>query len=224
MKILFLRVGIDRGCGGTLSPIFEDGSFEYVPIPEFADVDSSRGLTYKDLAAKNGGDLSQYSNQNGYVHYDPEFESFTYGEPTKTKRAQLRKLEKNDVLVFYAGFKGANHAPGTCFVIGYFTVERVYSVHDISVWPPADASDLLGNAHFRRKHPEPTLVVVKGLKNASRILAKAKRFSDDQQRVLAELEPVVGFSGSVKRAVGRWVPEAHHAATLAWLGVYSSSN
>lgn len=32
IKILFLLVGIDRGCGGTLSPRFSDGTFEYVPV------------------------------------------------------------------------------------------------------------------------------------------------------------------------------------------------
>src|SRR5207237_1564496 len=33
-KALLLRVGIDRGAGGILAPIFPDGSFEYVPPPE----------------------------------------------------------------------------------------------------------------------------------------------------------------------------------------------
>ncbi|MBW9105813.1 MULTISPECIES: hypothetical protein [Paraburkholderia] len=33
-KILFLRVGIDRGCDGRLSPIEAGGRFEYMPIPE----------------------------------------------------------------------------------------------------------------------------------------------------------------------------------------------
>lgn len=36
MKAMLLRVGIDTGYGGTLGPIFEDGSFEFVPIPELA--------------------------------------------------------------------------------------------------------------------------------------------------------------------------------------------
>lgn len=33
-KALLLRVGMDRGTGGALGPIFDDGSFEYTPIPE----------------------------------------------------------------------------------------------------------------------------------------------------------------------------------------------
>ena len=31
---MLLRVGIDKGCGGALSPIFEGANFEYIPIPE----------------------------------------------------------------------------------------------------------------------------------------------------------------------------------------------
>ena len=34
MKGLLLRVGIDKGSGGCLAPIFRDRSFEYIPIPE----------------------------------------------------------------------------------------------------------------------------------------------------------------------------------------------
>ena len=34
MKCFLLRVGIDKGFGGCPAPIFEDGTFEYVPIPE----------------------------------------------------------------------------------------------------------------------------------------------------------------------------------------------
>ncbi len=33
-KALLLRVGLDRGTGGALGPIYPDGTFEYIPIPE----------------------------------------------------------------------------------------------------------------------------------------------------------------------------------------------
>ena len=36
------------------------------------------------------------------MHFDPEFETYTYGDPT-SKRRTLLKLNKNDLLVFYAG-------------------------------------------------------------------------------------------------------------------------
>lgn len=39
MKVALLRVGIDSGSGGIDGPVFSDGSFEYLPIPD------SDGLT-----------------------------------------------------------------------------------------------------------------------------------------------------------------------------------
>ena len=39
------------------------------------------------------------------IHNDPEFETFTDGDPTVPKRG-LRNLAKGDLLVFYAGLEG----------------------------------------------------------------------------------------------------------------------
>ena len=33
-KAVLLRVGIDAGCGGIQGPLFEDGSFDFVCIPD----------------------------------------------------------------------------------------------------------------------------------------------------------------------------------------------
>jgi hypothetical protein len=34
MQVVLLRVGIDSGCGGIQGPLFEDGSFDFVCIPD----------------------------------------------------------------------------------------------------------------------------------------------------------------------------------------------
>jgi hypothetical protein len=39
MKVALLRVGIDSGTGGMQGPIFQDGSFEFVPIPDVSGLD-----------------------------------------------------------------------------------------------------------------------------------------------------------------------------------------
>ena len=39
-----------------------------------------------------------------HVHVDPEFETFTYGDPTVPKRS-LRDLRPGDLLVFYCGLQ-----------------------------------------------------------------------------------------------------------------------
>ena len=51
MQVVLLRVGIDTGSGGILGPLFSDGSFEYIPIPDcFAGrgVDTSLKLAASD--------------------------------------------------------------------------------------------------------------------------------------------------------------------------------
>ena len=45
----------------------------------------------------------------------------------------------------------------------------------------------------------------------------AKEFSDDKQQVLESIKDIIGFGGSVRRGIGRWVPESHHDKTLEWL-------
>ena len=39
-----------------------------------------------------------------HVHVDPEWETFTYGDPTTPKRS-LRHLKPGDFLVFYCGLQ-----------------------------------------------------------------------------------------------------------------------
>ena len=34
VNIAMIRVGVDAGCGGIQGPLFKDGSFEFIPIPE----------------------------------------------------------------------------------------------------------------------------------------------------------------------------------------------
>jgi hypothetical protein len=34
MNVVLLRVGVDEGAGGIQGPLLEDGTFEYIPIPD----------------------------------------------------------------------------------------------------------------------------------------------------------------------------------------------
>jgi hypothetical protein len=96
-------VGIDTGCGGALAPLFPDGSFEYIPIPEGQVTVEGRGVRFCDLPARSGGSIARFVPlrlRDGYAHHGPEFETFTYGDPTRNKRAQLQRLSSGDRLVF----------------------------------------------------------------------------------------------------------------------------
>ncbi len=220
-RILFLRVGMSLECG-ALGPLFPDGSFEYVPIPEKCQVDSSRSILFSQIPARSGGDIEQFvppRYRGTPAHYDPEFETFTYGDPARNKRTQLLRLNSHDLLVFYAGLRPLIEKQGSkLYIIGYFSVQKVYKMDMLEPWPPPALEHLWANAHFKRKNGDPNLVIVKGFPQVSRLLGKAVPLSDSHQKVLPELERILGLTGSIKRAgAGRWVPDTHVELVMDWL-------
>jgi hypothetical protein len=52
-----LRVGIDSGSGGMDGPLFADGTFEFVPIPDSTGLDER---TYGNQIARTGTPLSDF--------------------------------------------------------------------------------------------------------------------------------------------------------------------
>jgi hypothetical protein len=212
---------MDLGFGG-LGPLFADGRFEYVPIPENPQRTSSRSLCFSDICARSGGTIERFvppRYRAGPAHYDPEFDTFTYGDPTRNKRTQLLRLARNDILVFYAGLRPPPERRGSrLYVIGYFTVQNIHDVRTLKPWPPPALKHLWANAHFRRSKPEVGLVVVEGSRHNSRLLERAVALSDEHQRVSPEMERRLGLTGSVMRAgAGRWVPATHVAGVERWL-------
>src|SRR5262249_295727 len=127
MKIAMVRVGVDAGCGGIQGPIFANGDFEFIPIPDDRLLDPR---TYGNIKGRSGRPLADFFQPsrrskmpNQPVHVDPEFTTFTYGDPATPKRG-LRKLVKGDLLVFYAGLQGFQCCiPPGLYLIGYFEVE-----------------------------------------------------------------------------------------------------
>lgn len=212
---------MDLGYGG-LGPLFPNGSFEYVPIPENPKKTSSRSLMFSQIPARRGGFLDEFAParfRGGPAHYDPEFETFTYGDPTKNKRGQLLRLIRGDLLVFYAGLRPPSQRSGSrLYLIGYFTIVNVYNCDAACPWPPPSLQHLWANAHFRRKACDPGLVVAQGAPTASRLFRFAIPLSDEQQEVLPDMEIRLGITGSVKRAgAGRWIPATHVTQVEGWL-------
>ena len=220
-KGLLLRVGIDLGCGGALGPIFPDGTFEYVPIPESPEFVGARSVRFQDLPARYGGTLAQYvprRYRESAAHYDPEFETYTYGDPTKNKRAQLLRLESGDFLLFYAGLcPPGSRDKSRLYLIGYFAVTGVYRVEHTEAWPPLASQHLLKNAHLRRSVPDEGLVIVSGDPNSSRLLNRAVAISDHAQYATDEVNRSMGARGSLKRAIGRWVAPECMASLHNWI-------
>src|SRR5439155_14904008 len=103
---VLLRVGVDAGCGGIQGPLFNDGSFEFICIPDKKRVSIH---TYGAMIGRNGKPFAEYFPgasrkriAGQHIHLDPEFETFTYGDPTSPKRS-LRHLKPGDLLAFYCG-------------------------------------------------------------------------------------------------------------------------
>ena len=221
MQVVLLRVGIDTGFGGIHSPVFKDLSFELLSIPDSFALDKR---TYGNTAIKKGGFLVDYfpvtrrdKMRAQSIHVDPEFETFTYGDPTPPK-ASLRKLQQGDILVFYAGLQGWNFSSlPALYIVGWFEIAWAGKANSIS---QAQLSIMFPN-NFHVMHAEvfrqqrDRLVLVKGSEN-SRLLKTAVKISalgtDKNGRALhrfsAEMQSVFGgFAGktSIQRSPPRWV-------------------
>src|SRR5947209_8440860 len=134
MKMVLLRVGVDSGCRPIHAngPLLPDGSFELIPIPDH--VSESESRTYGNTIGRLGRPFADYFPQRRAaithqpMHVDPEFETYTYGSPTRMQTS-LATLEEGDMLVFYGGLRpvtedGIPHLGSrpTCYLFGYFEV------------------------------------------------------------------------------------------------------
>jgi len=228
MRVVLLRIGVDSGSGGIQGPLFRDSSFELIPIP---DKFRKRGVdprTYGNTIGKHGRVLLEYfpdrlreKMRNQPMHVDPEFDTFTYGDPTFPKR-RLRKLSKGDLLVFYAGLEGwgMTERPAALYIVGYFEIEMAGRAGKFG--PRKLGTHFANNFHVRHqrvfKNQRRRLMLVKGGKG-SRLLKKAVLISsvgrDKNGRPLKVVSPAMrrifsDFRGhvSIQRSPPRWVEPA----------------
>lgn len=157
------------------------------------------------------------------VHVDPEWETFTYGDPTRPKRS-LRQLQPGDFLVFYCGLQEWDVERGwngdrrpALYLAGYFEVALAGMA---SEFDKKGLRETFGqNFHVRYptvfRRQKDALVLVKG-GPGSRLLRKAHRISAEGQdragkplKVLSpKMQKVFGdFGGhvSIQRSPPRWV-------------------
>lgn len=236
MKAAMLRIGIDTGSGGIHGPLFHDGSFDYVPIPDgFGGVGVDE-RTYGNTTSLKGRRLVEYFPEsrriamaNHSIHFDPEFATFTYGDPTPPK-AGLRRLEAGDMLIFYCGLKGWDfESEPALYLMGYFEVLAAGKVDDFG---DQETHRLFQN-NFHVRHPgvferqRAELVLVKGSER-SRLLKKAVCISvmghDRAGQPLKVLSPAMQeifgmFDGklSFQRSPTRWVDLAYVTRAAAFM-------
>jgi len=240
MKAVLLRVGIDTGSksGGILGPLFPDGTFEFIPIKDTGDTGDPR--TYGNTAGRHGRRLFEYFHkghkgkmQNQTMHSDPEFKTYTYGDPTRQKRG-LKCLEKGDLLIFYCGLRSFDpaksydeNAPSALYLLGYLLVAERMFLKKPSMDELARARRLFSRnfhvIHRRvlREDVKDGLVLIRGDPERSRLLRKACRISDEGKYVLSRKMRKhfgrLGKKGSLKRSSPRWIAEEQVRKVRAFL-------
>jgi hypothetical protein len=226
-KVVLLRVGIDSGCGGIQGPLFKDGTFDFVCIPDNKRVSVH---TYGNIVGRDGRPHADYFAQSRreimadqHIHLDPEFETFTYGDPTTPKRS-LRTLQSGDLLVFYCGLQkwdaeggwDRKHRPAL-YLAGYFEVAIAGVAGEFN--KTVLKTEFGNNFHVRYRtvfeKQKEDLVLVKG-GPASRLFRRAHQISsmgtDRAGKSLKVLSPTIqkvfgNFGGhvSIQRSPPRWV-------------------
>ena len=110
MRILLANVGANSSHRQLFSPIFKDGTFEFLPIPESDSSldESNHSVRYRDMRSyyHPDQDLLRYVPQhrwNNICHNDPDFDSLTYGDNgTNGRSSALTQMKRGDALLFLA--------------------------------------------------------------------------------------------------------------------------
>lgn len=227
-QVVLLRVGVDSGEGGIQGPLFENGGFDYIPIPDGWSRQSK--VRYGNTLGRHGRLLCEYwpgRRKELYrthpIHFDPEFKTFTYGDPTRPKQS-LRLLQRGDLLAFYAGLQPWSpqlgfHDDPHLYIIGYFVVSyagRVGDLFDTQTRKIVEG-DFANCHHVGRGYTYPEkLVLVKGTRG-SRILNRAtmlSKYAKDRNGVRikvlrSDLQDIFGRLSArnyLQRSPPRWVP------------------
>lgn len=233
MNVVLLRVGIDTGSGGIHSPLFQDGTFEFIPIPDGHGVDErTYGNTVGRTARRFVGYFPEAKRQSAAaqsMHVDPEFTTFTYGDPTPPKRG-LKKLRAGDLLVFYAGMEGWGWTQEPAlYLAGYFEVAH-------AGFAPAMGEKTVRRhfaANFHVRHPsvyedQRDRLLLIGGGAGSRLYSRAHRLGGRVLRddgsywqiispKMARVFGRFGGIGSIQRSTPRWVEPRKVEAAAAFV-------
>ena len=150
MRALLVRVGADLSDSGGLWNGPVNGStreFAYVPIPESSSVRPGLQKPYAALAsALNHFGWTLPTHLAGRtMHLDPDFSHLTYGDQGQRAAQISTKLQKNDLVVFYAALRDVSPQPRLLYaIIGLYVIQRI----EKALCVPKTRWD--ENAHTRR--------------------------------------------------------------------------
>lgn len=130
-----------------------------------------------------------------YAHYDPEFETNTWGDYPNIRTFWTRQLGWGEHVFFIASLRNLNASDSWSYsVIGYFTlqgppVEVSFPVNE------AVAKRFRNNAHIRRGKGRRPFIIFSGMRENSRLLERAvpisygKSPNELAKRVFSNLNP-----------------------------------
>jgi len=189
MEALAINVAANTNDPGFRGPIYPDGRFAYVPIPESEPTDGSIP-TYADLAAADfGGPGLPFALPDDVrdrpVHLDPEFgpypccDRYTDGDEWGIKASRIAELSAGDWLFFYATLSTVDPAASTdwiapewgAYLIGGLRLARD-PVTDYAALPSTAQAAFANNAHVKRRDVD-ARVLVEGDPDASRLFDRA---------------------------------------------------
>jgi len=181
MTVALLGIGADSTNTAPTPPVYPDGTFEYIPIPEKCGPDgTTETRTYGNTALRNqdrsmadyvegiqprpgAADPAEHSGEalsEWPLHFDPSFEALTYGETTSrgAYTTLLGELDPGDGVAFYTGLRADGETYRHRYLIGYFTVEEVVDCRDLGPQGrsfealPADEQAALMARHSQNAH------------------------------------------------------------------------
>ncbi|WP_119816184.1 Nmad3 family putative nucleotide modification protein [Halalkaliarchaeum desulfuricum] len=179
-RAVAINVGANTSLPGFRGPIYPDGSFEYVPIPERESTDPDASVpTYGDLAASLRTPIPEELFDRE-VHLDPEFagypccERYTYGDEHGVKAGPLSRLDPGDRLYFYATLSSVESTGGAdshdgnnwlppewgAFLIGHFEVEQSLTGEAYAELSPGERGPFANNAHVKRTEVDAAVFVL----------------------------------------------------------------
>jgi hypothetical protein len=212
--------------------VYEDNSFEYIPIPESEGPDgTTESKTYGNTTLSNdSGTLADYIDRiqprgdvdgwisgpdlrNWPLHHDPNFDALTYGESSSRPDYfnKLDSLNQGDVVAFYTGLRGGDSNTRDRYLIGYFTLSSVINLRRVEQnREKVSFSELSseGRTRLMESHSENA--------HAKRYLATGKLKATDSGVVIVDGESPGGL---LERAIkiGEHRDAGHHYLSQSFL-------
>jgi len=204
MRSIAINVGANTNEPGVRGPLYPDGSFEYVPIPESEPIAEGATVpTYADLGLDTKIPADRRTSP---VHLDPEFpeypccERYTYGDEHGVKAGPLSELSAGDYVFFYATLSTAADRPDWAppewgaFVIGQFRLARdpLTGEEYRALAPDARVRSVFANNAHVKRDPFDARVLLAGDPDGSALYDTAAPLSEptggtDPNRLVTDL-------------------------------------